>query len=350
MGYKILLADDSVTVQKIITLTFSDEGVDVLTVNNGDEAVNRLQYMRPALVMADVSIPGKNGYEICEFVKQHPEMKNTPVILLVPAFEPFDEERARRIGADHYLTKPFQSIRTLISTVKSLIDPDEKRRGAPVIAEVKAKPETDPSQRADSPINGAIAVADSPVIRFSAADVLLDVDSDDDEAATSEAGDRHFNSSLPSLMDHSSGGNVLPFGRNSPDDSDDSDHVLDLDDVLWTAPVAQTAVVAKPSLSSVSSVGVSADGIDEETGIEAPSHFAPGSSVPQSAIDEIVDEIVERVVARLTEKLTETLAERLGRDLAKRLAHEVAEIIKQQQLAEKAAYREPDALLELDEV
>src|SRR5215510_2588941 len=122
VGYKILLADDSVTVQKIITLTFSDEGVDVLTVNNGDEAISRLQFVRPALVMADVSIPGKNGYEICEFVKSHPEMKDTPVILLVPAFERFDEERARRIGADYHLTKPFQSIRTLISTVKNLAE------------------------------------------------------------------------------------------------------------------------------------------------------------------------------------------------------------------------------------
>ncbi len=125
MGYKILLADDSVTVQKIITLTFSDEGVDVVTVDNGAEAINRLQYLRPALVMADISIPGRNGYEICEFVKLHPEMNDTPVILLVPAFEHFDEERARRIGADYHLTKPFQSIRTLISTVKNLMERKE---------------------------------------------------------------------------------------------------------------------------------------------------------------------------------------------------------------------------------
>src|SRR5687767_5653529 len=122
VDYKILLADDSATVQKIITLTFSDEGVDVIAVNNGDEAINRLRRLRPALVMADISIPGKSGYEICEFVKAHPEMRGTPVILLVPAFEDFDEERARRIGADHHLTKPFQSIRTLISIVKNLMN------------------------------------------------------------------------------------------------------------------------------------------------------------------------------------------------------------------------------------
>src|SRR5262247_2034534 len=121
VDYKILLADDSVTVQKIITLTFSDEGVDVIAVNNGDDAINRLRRLRPALVMADISIPGRNGYEICEFVKTHPEIGDTPVILLVPAFEPLDEERARRIGADHHLTKPFQSIRMLISVVKNLM-------------------------------------------------------------------------------------------------------------------------------------------------------------------------------------------------------------------------------------
>src|SRR5262245_17658304 len=122
VDYKILLVDDSVTVQKIITLTFSDEGVDVIAVNNGDEAIHRLRRLRPALVMADIAVPGRNGYEICEFVKTHPEMGGTPVILLVPAFEPFDEDRARRIGADHHLTKPFQSIRTLISVVKNLMD------------------------------------------------------------------------------------------------------------------------------------------------------------------------------------------------------------------------------------
>jgi CheY-like chemotaxis protein len=130
VDYKILLADDSVTVQKIITLTFSDEGVEVLTVNSGDEAIKRLQHMRPALIMADVSIPGKDGYQICEFVKNHPEMKKTPVILLVPPFEPFDADRARKIGADHYITKPFQHIPTLISTVMGMIEPGKKAASA----------------------------------------------------------------------------------------------------------------------------------------------------------------------------------------------------------------------------
>ena len=161
MGYKILLVDDSVTVQKIITLTFSDEGVDVMTVDNGEEAINRLQYMRPALVMADVSIPGKNGYDICAYIKGHPELKHIPVILLVPGFETYDAERGRFVGADHYLTKPFQSIRSLISTVKNLIE----GKGVP------EAPPPAPAQIVEEPMPAPPPVAASPD-----PDAVLDLD------------------------------------------------------------------------------------------------------------------------------------------------------------------------------
>ncbi len=135
MSHKILLVDDSVTVQKIITLTFSDEGVDVVTVDSGDEAISRLHYMRPALVMADVTIPGRNGYDICAHIKGSAELRHIPVILLVPGFEVVDEARARAVGADHYLTKPFQSIRSLITTVKNLIEDRQSGRLAGNVGE-----------------------------------------------------------------------------------------------------------------------------------------------------------------------------------------------------------------------
>ena len=141
MGNKILLIDDSVTVQKIISLTFSDEGVEVVAVDSGDEAINRLSYLRPALVMADVSIPGRNGYDICAYIKNSPELRHIPVILLVPGFETYDVERGRRVGADHHLTTPFQSIRSLIATVKSLISGGQPVATASLVApEVAAPP------------------------------------------------------------------------------------------------------------------------------------------------------------------------------------------------------------------
>jgi CheY-like chemotaxis protein len=121
MGHKVLLADDSITVQKIVKLSLTEEGIEVIAVGNGEQAIQQLETMRPDLVMADVFMPGKDGYEVCEFVKAQPHLKNIPVILLVHAFEPFDPDRARKVGADHQLTKPFQSIRTLVATVRDLL-------------------------------------------------------------------------------------------------------------------------------------------------------------------------------------------------------------------------------------
>lgn len=121
MGHKVLLADDSITVQKIVKLSLTEEGIEVIALGNGEQAVQQLETLQPDLVMADVFMPGKDGYEVCEFVKSHPQFKHLPVILLVHAFEPFDPERAKKVGADQQLTKPFQSIRTLVNTVRELL-------------------------------------------------------------------------------------------------------------------------------------------------------------------------------------------------------------------------------------
>jgi len=116
-GRKLLLADDSITIQKVVDLTFADEGVNVLCVSNGREAIEALAEFSPDVVLADVFMPEMNGYEVCEYIKQNDKFKHIPVMLLVGSFEPFDEEEARRVGANDTLTKPFQSIRRLIEKV-----------------------------------------------------------------------------------------------------------------------------------------------------------------------------------------------------------------------------------------
>jgi len=120
-GRKLLLADDSITIQKVVDLTFADEGVKVVCVGNGREAIERLEEVTPDVVLADVFMPEMNGYQVCEYMKQHDKFKHIPVILLVGSFEPFDEAEARRVGADDTLTKPFQSIRRLIEKVGGLV-------------------------------------------------------------------------------------------------------------------------------------------------------------------------------------------------------------------------------------
>lgn len=107
MRRRILLADDSVTIQKVIELTFMDEDYDVKAVSNGDEAIQSLSEYGPDFVIADVHMPGANGYEVCRRSK---EMRPAvPVLLLVGTFEPFDEAQARAAGAESHLKKPFDS-------------------------------------------------------------------------------------------------------------------------------------------------------------------------------------------------------------------------------------------------
>ncbi|MBC7796839.1 MAG: response regulator, partial [Pyrinomonadaceae bacterium] len=119
---KLLLADDSITIQKVVNLTFADEGIEVVAFGNGSLAIEQLDEVKPDLVLADVHMPGLNGYEVCERVKQSPNFSKVPVMLLVGSFEPFDENEANRVGADDYLTKPFQSIKQLINKVTALLN------------------------------------------------------------------------------------------------------------------------------------------------------------------------------------------------------------------------------------
>jgi len=120
MGKKILLADDSITIQKVIELTFSDEDFEVVTVGNGRLAVDRVAEVRPDVVLCDIIMPEKDGYEVCDYIKKNPSLSHIPVLLLTGAFEPFDQERANRVGCDGFLAKPFEP-QTLIGKVKDLL-------------------------------------------------------------------------------------------------------------------------------------------------------------------------------------------------------------------------------------
>jgi CheY-like chemotaxis protein len=120
MSRKILLADDSLTIQKVVELTFSDSDYDLVCVGNGLRAVEALEGERPDLVLADVVMPEKNGYEVCEAIKSNPATAKIPVVLLTGTFEPFDRERAERIGADAIVSKPFDS-QQLLTQVEELL-------------------------------------------------------------------------------------------------------------------------------------------------------------------------------------------------------------------------------------
>ena len=118
---KILVADDNSNIQKMVGLALKDQGIDVVAVGNGEAAVRKIVDVRPDLVLADVFMPVRNGYEVCKYVKENSELAHIPVILLVGAFDPLDEQEAQRVGADGVLKKPFVPPDPLISMVKSAL-------------------------------------------------------------------------------------------------------------------------------------------------------------------------------------------------------------------------------------
>ena len=121
MSKKLLLADDSITIQKVIQITFAHEDIDLTITDNGDAALAKAQELKPDLVMADVYMPGKNGYELTAAIRQDPDLQNTPVLLLAGSFEPFDEEKARNCRANAWIEKPFES-QNLIDKVSELLN------------------------------------------------------------------------------------------------------------------------------------------------------------------------------------------------------------------------------------
>lgn len=120
MPRKLLLADDSVTIQRVIELTFADEDIRVSSVGDGDAAIRLLQSDPPDIVLADIGMPGRDGYEVAQYVHDTPALKHVPVLLLTGAFDPVDEDRVRALGCAGVLVKPFEP-QMLIARVRELL-------------------------------------------------------------------------------------------------------------------------------------------------------------------------------------------------------------------------------------
>jgi len=122
---KVLLADDSITIQKVVELILTEKGFEVKTVNNGQEALTTMLSYTPDIVLADAEMPVLNGYQLCERIKNNSRTKHIPVLLLAGAFEPIDTELAKSVGADGTLTKPFEA-QELLNKINSFLSKEEK--------------------------------------------------------------------------------------------------------------------------------------------------------------------------------------------------------------------------------
>ena len=152
MSKKLLLADDSITIQKVIQITFAHEDYELTITDNGDAALAKAQEIKPDLVMTDIYMPGKNGYELTAAIKQDPALQHVPVLLLAGSFEPFDEDKARSCKADAWIEKPFES-QSLIDKVAELLSAAPVAPEAPaLVAEPEAFVEEQPMAAFDEPL------------------------------------------------------------------------------------------------------------------------------------------------------------------------------------------------------
>src|SRR5512133_410453 len=145
MSIKILLADDSITIQKVVGIIFGGEEYTLTVVDNGKAAVEKAREQNPDVLLIDALMPGMSGYEVCEAVRATPALAAKPILLLTGSFEPFDENKAKSCGADDFLAKPFES-QQILTKVKELLDLGATRAGAsPPSAQPAAQPVAPPA-------------------------------------------------------------------------------------------------------------------------------------------------------------------------------------------------------------
>jgi CheY-like chemotaxis protein len=352
---KLLLADDSVTIQRVIELTFAEEDVEVLAVGDGKQAIDRIRADRPDIVLADVGMPERDGYDVAAFVKGDPALAHIPVLLLTGAFEPIDEGRARAVGCDGVLVKPFEP-QMVINRVKDLLA--GRRPAGQEQAPLDAA--SSPASPTEPPKAGSDSLEDY-FDRLDAAFATLGGDAA--PAAASRPASTPASSSTAAAVAASEPATVEDFASWDPDLAGESNRPARHRATVAAAAMTPIPVASVPSSAAapavqpipVSSAPASAASAPERRGGAAPaaepatadapsSHvslaeafasllaaehgqatapipFAPPAAAAAPAVD--VDEIVRRVLERLQDDdmrrtVVET-AERLVRDEIERI-------------------------------
>jgi DNA-binding response OmpR family regulator len=316
MAQRLLLADDSITIQKVIELTFADEKIDVVAVGDGAQAIARLVSEPFDIVLADIGMPVKDGFDVAAFVKEHPTLRHVPVILLTGAFESVDEAKVRAVGAAAVLAKPFEP-QVLVSRVRDLL------RAAKAAPPPVAAPPGDPG--------GVRMVAPPPTATDGAASSV-------DEYF--ERLDRAFATMNVPLEPREI---VRSFPRPVPAPEADEEPAGERELAAQAAAVPEAVDVAAPSIQPRMEPTEAV--ADDSTHAPAPpsglaKKFATLLAVeqgelPASALepapgtdDAVVDRIVRRVVEQMSDRAVRDLATEIVSRTAERLVREEISRIK----------------------
>ena len=382
MARTIPVADDSPAIQKRAAGLLAGEGIEVVTVANGIAAIKKLPSIKPHIVLADVSMPGKDGYEVCDYIKKSPEHENTVVLLIVSDMEPYDEMRCRRVRADGMVKKPFigGDLQDLVRTYLAKIRTEPPAAEAPVAVESLPVPEPEEEieeiqveEKAPEPdfsaLSEPLAIGDFPTEEPAAAVELKatpepsppPVVAEPPEAERMDIGEVSLSvpdlASEPKLVE--SAEEPAESADAPPSDADST--VLFMNPIEVADPVMKDETMVrppaetpqeKPSKPAVSEMPVEAPAPENQDASVSPTSFekfpleeavegsgqprqvAPGSEESQrveeaapteppperQAMDpETVRSIVERTVLRMMPEITEEVVERVTEELKSEL-------------------------------
>lgn len=299
---KLLLADDSVTIRRVVEMTFAEEDIEVFTANDGESAMLKFIETQPDIVLAHVGLPGTNGYQICEMIKQDETTRHIPVLLLVGSFEPFDEGEAARVMADDRLTKPFASVRDLSAKVNDLLGstsrPDDAATGDDI----------------DDLYNSS----------FTRTAEMDEFETADDAFAAAPFDDEMIETSSP-VPSHTESGSVnerevWPVEPSREFDWSPTAVVSQSESLTDQAPQPET-----PSVELEHDSPLEDNDHDFAAGV-TPDPFGESAIEPDASEPEVVDpspEFIALVAQRVVEKLSESAIREIAQEAVPRIAEQV---------------------------
>jgi CheY-like chemotaxis protein len=297
----LLLADGSVTIQRVMELTFAHEDIRVTAVSDGRKAIQHLDSQPVDVVLADVDLPEIDGYSLAAHMRRVPRLKTVPVLLLAGAFEPVDQAKAREVGSDGVITKPFEP-QVVVTRVKELIDQRDRQK-LPVPSKAAKAEET---QSAPKPVP---VPAPSPVVTRAAWP----------EAAFPRAAELEP-APLPSLPDLPVVPEPLELPvrpiwdiRGSVAQADAVPATIPLPVVPASAAVAPAAPAATPAQAPRVTLASAFTAL-----LAAEQQALPTQPVPQAVSEASIEDAVRRVLVRMTDdavrRIVVETAERLIRE------------------------------------
>jgi CheY-like chemotaxis protein len=348
MAHRLLLADDSVTIQRVIELTFADEDVEVVAVGDGQKAIDLILSDPPDIVLADIDMPERDGFEVATFVKGTEHLRHIPVILLTGAFEPIDEDRVAGTGCEGILVKPFEP-QLLIGRVKELVGKKGRPRAEapavivrsavvpppaeqPAAVSPPAPPVSEPPAAAPSPVAAAAVTPpsvipppaspeESPVAAPASASTTLDEYFEQLDAAFANLGNTPR--SLQSASD-------VPHAQPSAGQWPAEPEAGEGDAAEAGIGGQREAEPARPRatqgtrLASAFSALLSAEQGEPVSAGELPATRGSG----EVSLDALVEEVTKRVIAMAATQAVHDQVAALVSEIAERLVREEIERLK----------------------